>query len=116
MEKKTQKIYFENMKHLVSFMTISNTEIMRDEEVIFDSLIACIVTAVELEGKGTSSIYTQFLIWLGFIFFFSPPAFLLAQCALQIGGDKSPLPLVNSTELWAHLPRSGRIDQVLYIT
>lgn len=33
-------------------MNTSNTEITRDEEVIFDSLIACIVTAVELGEKG----------------------------------------------------------------
>lgn len=98
-------------------MTTSNSELMRDEEVIFDSLIACIVTAGELEGKGTRQyMYSiSYLAWVSF--FFSPPTFLLAKCALQIGDDKSPLPLVNSTELWAHLPRMRRrIDQVLYIT
>lgn len=45
-------IYFEKMKHLLSFMNTSNTEITRDKEVIFDSLIACVVTAVELGEKG----------------------------------------------------------------
>lgn len=34
-------------------MTNSSTEIMRDEEVILDNLIACIVTTVELGGEGT---------------------------------------------------------------
>lgn len=65
---KTQKkrIYFEKMKHLMNFMTTSNSELMRDEEVIFDSLIACIMTAVELEGKGTRQyMYSiSYLAWV----------------------------------------------------
>lgn len=57
------------MKHLVSFMTISNTEIMSDEEVIFDSLIACIVTAVELEGKETRQ-YMYSISYLAWVYLF----------------------------------------------
>lgn len=50
-------------------MTLSNTDIMRDEEVIFDSLIACIVTAVELGGKGTRQ-YMYLISYLAWVYLF----------------------------------------------
>lgn len=68
---KTQNphIYFETMKCLVSFMTTSNTEIMRDDEAIFDNLIACIGTAMVLGGKGTRQ-YVYSISYLGWVSLF----------------------------------------------
>lgn len=51
--KHKKPVYLGKRKLLGCFMSNSSTEVMRDKEVMFDSLITCTVTALELGGQGT---------------------------------------------------------------
>lgn len=95
-------------------MINSSAEIMRNQKVIFDSLIACIGTTAELGGEGTRWYVhsISYLFW--FYLFISFPMILLALSVLQTGYGKSPLALVNNMGLWGHLPGMS-IDQILYV-